>query len=324
MKKLFTHGPVFLLLAILPGFLPAQTYAPFSLSLDLAGQDAFAGKAGLSSLGEGAQVFGDWRLVPTLSLGTGFSYMNYSGQGGWNTASWDLGGRIFPFGAQADGDLYLQGGLGLNLSKNTLKNTWPGTGHATACLGYRLNALGPGMALDFGAVYDFNNPLSQPLQALGAKAGVVWYLGGNSGAAPAAVSKPAPPPVPVPILITDTPPPPASTVRKIRTARKRKVAPPVPAPSPTPDPGAPDTYTWTKGDNLSSIAVAYYGEEDLFPILVDANKAKVLSPGGLKPGVVLLVPKGVSEADKAAARGKAVTPEYDPWKKWGTTPSSVF
>jgi hypothetical protein len=185
MKNLFTHGPVFLLLALWPGLLSAQTYAPFSLSLDLAGQEVFAGKAGLSSFGEGAQVFGDWRLAPVLSLGAGFSCMNYSGQGGWNTVSWDLGGRIFPLGAQAGGDLYLQGGLGLNLSTDTLQKTWPGAGHATACVGYRVNSLGPGMALDFGAVYDFNSPLSRPLQALGAKAGVVWYLGGNSSAAPA-------------------------------------------------------------------------------------------------------------------------------------------
>jgi len=70
--------------------------------------------------------------------------------------------------------------------------------------------------------------------------------------------------------------------------------------------------------------VAFYGEENLFPLLVDANKDKVLSPGDLKPGVELLIPQGVSEAEKVSARLKADSPEYDAWKKWGTTKSSWF
>jgi tetratricopeptide (TPR) repeat protein len=40
-----------------------------------------------------------------------------------------------------------------------------------------VNALGPGAALDFAVAYEYNSPHDKPLQALGARAGVVIFIG---------------------------------------------------------------------------------------------------------------------------------------------------
>lgn len=53
----------------------------------------------------------------------------------------------------------------------------------------------------------------------------------------------------------------------------------------------PKHYTWKKGDNLPEVADKLYGDEDLYPLLVDANLQRLIHPANLKPGVVLIVPK---------------------------------
>jgi nucleoid-associated protein YgaU len=51
-----------------------------------------------------------------------------------------------------------------------------------------------------------------------------------------------------------------------------------------------DTYRWQKGDDLPSVAQKLYGDEDMYPLLVDANKKRLILPDNLTPGKVLKVP----------------------------------
>ena len=61
----------------------------------------------------------------------------------------------------------------------------------------------------------------------------------------------------------------------------------------------PTHYTWKKGDDLPSVADELYGDEDLYPLLVDANMDRLVLPVNLQPGVVLVVPKPkVDEIDE--------------------------
>jgi hypothetical protein len=318
---------VILLAALVP--LPSFADEPeeaqqFSLSLDLLGGGAFARGGPSFAPGYGAALFGDWRPLPYLSLGTGFNFALHSDAGSWQTASWDLGGRIFPLGTGKEGEWYLQGTVGLELATYTLQKKWPGNFHGTAGPGYRV-FVNPGNALDLGVQYDLFSPLHSPLEALGVKAGWTFLFGTNPGQIPttptpqatAAVETPVPTPTPVP-------------VEKKKVRRKKPMVTATPGPRPSfstvsqPAANAPLTYIWAQGDNLASIAEAYYGSGDDYPLLVDANRATLGTPAGLKPGAQLIVPQGVSEADKAAAAQKAGSEDYRPWKKVGAKSWGFF
>jgi nucleoid-associated protein YgaU len=80
---------------------------------------------------------------------------------------------------------------------------------------------------------------------------------------------------------------------------------------------APINYAWVSGDSLTALAEAFYGDQNLYPILVDANESKLVSPQNLKPGRALLIPRGVDDVTKAKAREKSNLPHYLPWKKAG-------
>jgi nucleoid-associated protein YgaU len=320
---------LWLLFAIIIALLPLSARAQedeqqFSLSLDLLGDGAFA-HGGLSfSPGLGSAVFGDWRPLPYLSLGTGFDFTLHSDDGSWQTASWDLGGRIFPLPATKQGEWYLQGTLGLNLVTDSLQHERPANFHGVAGAGYRF-FVNPGNALDLGVQYDLFSPLASPIQAVGVKAGWTLLFGNAPGQAPP-VAKPEPTPqttaIPTPVPVSTAP----------RHKKKRKTAAsPIPVLTPVASPSSvpsgtsvPLTYTWQQGDNLVSIAEAFYGTGDDFPLLVDANIAALGGPSGLKPGVQLLVPQNLSDADEAAAVQKAGLPKYAPWKKVGAQASGIF
>jgi hypothetical protein len=57
-----------------------------------------------------------------------------------------------------------------------------------------------------------------------------------------------------------------------------------------PDWKGPTRYLWKKYDTFSSVAEKIYGDEDLFPILVDANEKHLILPANVKPGSVLRIP----------------------------------
>lgn len=62
---------------------------------------------------------------------------------------------------------------------------------------------------------------------------------------------------------------------------------------PGPQPGD-RRYTIRAGDTLAKIAAAYFGSEDAWPALVDANPG--LDPAKLTPGTVIVVPKSAEPA----------------------------
>ncbi len=94
----------------------------------------------------------------------------------------------------------------------------------------------------------------------------------------------------------------------------------VPAPvttKPAPAPALPTTYTVEKCDDLWSISAKpqIYNDPWLWPLIWDANKAKIKDPNKIKEGTVLTIPRGVSDAAKAAARERAKKfPKYIPPK----------
>jgi hypothetical protein len=62
-------------------------------------------------------------------------------------------------------------------------------------------------------------------------------------------------------------------------------------------------YTVVEGDNLSRIAQqsAVYGDSYFWPLIFKANTDKLSDPGELQPGMVLVIPRNVSQADIDAA-----------------------
>ncbi len=169
----------------------ASTYSQYSLSLDLTGQGAFGSNANLGFAGGvGASAFGDWRPIEYISFGTGLSFTDFPGAKSWQVASWDVGGRLFPFGAGSNSEWYLQGGMGYNFVSHDLTSSTPGNFHANAMVGYRAFVLGPGMALDLGLKYDFYTPLLYlpPLHDVGVKAGLTWFFGNTQSGSTAKAS----------------------------------------------------------------------------------------------------------------------------------------
>ncbi len=73
------------------------------------------------------------------------------------------------------------------------------------------------------------------------------------------------------------------------------------------------TYNWKKGDTLQKVAKKLYGNEDLYPLLVDANQKHLILPANLVPGTRIKVPKPNSEElDKIQVKGWS----FDPYIFW--------
>jgi len=108
-------------------------------------------------------------------------------------------------------------------------------------------------------------------------------------------------------------PPPPPKVKKWK-------APAKPAPvteKPAPAPVLPTTYTVEKCDDLWSISAKpqIYNDPWLWPLVWKANKDKINNPNKIKEGMILSVPRKVSDADKAKARKQAMAfPKYIPPK----------
>ena len=300
----------------------AEAYdSQLSVSLDLVGQGAFGSAVTGTSLGVGGALFADWRPMPFLSLGTGLDFASYSGSAGWQTSSWLLGGRIFPAPSDQGGEFYLQGTGGINLIKGSLLKTTPGTGRGSLGVGYRAY-MGKGGALDFGVQYDLFTPISRPLSAVGLKVG--WtFLFGNTP-----IHDKEENPLPTHSKTTGaTPPKSAHGVQttaptqngtgEAKPKKKPKKKNQKIAAAPTPTPANEISYTWAEGDQMESVAEAFLGRGNLYPLIVDANKAALSSPSGLAAGVKLKIPDNPTQNEKAAARAKADLPEYLLWAKVG-------
>ncbi len=200
----------------------------FSVNLDLLVSGAFSSAPGPGLAGGlGAAAFGDWRPVPFLSLGTGLDFAEYPG-GNWQTSSWSLGGRLFPLPMEKTGEWYLQGTGGLDFITQSLDKRWPGNGHLTAGVGYRLFQ-GPGTALDLGVQYDFFTPAHMPLEALGLKVGWTWLFGKVPTPPPTVWTSPLlSAPATVESAPVTAPSEPVSAAKK----KSKKHRPPTPTPTP--------------------------------------------------------------------------------------------
>ncbi len=66
-------------------------------------------------------------------------------------------------------------------------------------------------------------------------------------------------------------------------------------------------YTVVEGDNLSRIAEhnAVYGDGHLWPLIFKANTDKLSDPEKLKPGMVLVIPRNLSQVEIDAASSYA-------------------
>ena len=241
---------------LISGFLacaPAQAVVPqFSLSLDLDGRGVISPVGDAFQCGVGGSVFFDIRPFKFVSAGFGFDYIYFPGASAWELTTFNMGGRIFPMVVTDNSEFYLQGGIGLNLLTRTLKGSLPGHFHGTAGFGYRL-FLQPSLAVDLGAQYDFYSPILRPLQSVGAKLGLAWIFG-----------------------TTRWPVPEVSTYGRLPEGGLWKNQ---------------RQYVWQAGDTLRGVSTKLYGEDDLYSLLVIANRDTVLEPRNLTGGVTLRVPE---------------------------------
>jgi hypothetical protein len=80
------------------------------------------------------------------------------------------------------------------------------------------------------------------------------------------------------------------------------------------------TYVWKEGDDLKSVASKLYDDEDLYPVLVDANKKRLIHPINLVPGVVLVVPAPPADIWVDSIHERAQQKDYYIW--WKTVSES--
>lgn len=82
-----------------------------------------------------------------------------------------------------------------------------------------------------------------------------------------------------------------------------------------PDWKGPKTYRWKLGDDMRSVASKLYDDEDLYPILVDANEERLIHPANLVVGTVLKVPAPPSDEWLEYIHREAWERSYYKWWK---------
>jgi LysM repeat protein len=70
------------------------------------------------------------------------------------------------------------------------------------------------------------------------------------------------------------------------------------------------TYTVEPGDTLASIADHFYGTDNDWTTLYQANKAKIANPNQIYPGELLLVPSGPSGSANGASASSGATASH--------------
>ncbi len=366
----------FTLTLLISGFLAAPALAnnrgeQFSLSLDALGQGIFYNTPTNTTSygGFGGQAFIDWRPYRVISFGLGGQYAYYPLTSTFQLTSFDLGGRIFPSGAHfSNGELYLQGGVGLQLLINP--GNYPGHYHGYAGLGWR-QFLEPTMALDLGAQYDFFSPIGLPLNGASAKLGLTFIFGRDDWSEPKAAHMMRPrtlnigadwagPPTFVydgktdlrsvafqvygdeglyPLIvnankdllakeglragITLRIPPPPKTAVEVDNMEDMAFSNPhyieweQKSEGLFPQPFNPSvsSYRWKESDNLPALAQRLYGDEDMYPLIVDANEERLILPNNLVAGKVLKIPQLPSTDKQDTVRDEALNdPHYIWWR----------
>ncbi|MEE6136879.1 LysM peptidoglycan-binding domain-containing protein [Mycobacterium sp. 050128] len=88
---------------------------------------------------------------------------------------------------------------------------------------------------------------------------------------------------------------------------------PEPPAPPTPDPAGPTTYTVVAGDTLWDIAVRFYGDGTMFPLIAQANAIE--NPNAINPGEILTIPP---------RPGPGATPLPGPTTSPGAPPQTIL
>jgi|GEM_PF-2684864 hypothetical protein len=315
MKRSFVF--LFLICACLVT-LPMSVHAKgFSLTVD--GEGLLADSKSMSS-GSGAigfSLFGEYRVGPKVGLGLGAGYLKF---GGWDghVGYVDLAGRLYPFKSLSKGELYLQGGVGANLTKNGEKS-WQGNYHANGGVGLRYDLSESG-ALDFGVIADFFTPTDSPLIALGVKVGYTIKFGskGKTSSVTSAerslsADREEAAKTPVKTVVTTAPTPvstvsvkTASTATEARASAAKKA-------EETASIKVPSVYKLVAGDQIRALAKRFYGDEAYYPVIVDANAMQLRRPEQLVAGVLLTLPGSMTPGEKADARVKSRQAGYKLW-----------
>ncbi len=240
-------------------------------------------RAWVSDLGMGLGTYHmlDYQPLSFMAIGLGFGYASYSADGGsMTTDCLDVAGRLLPV-AERDGQSvrpYLVGGMGVRPLWKSMDEAWPGNYHgfAGAGLKYDFDRKPGGSGLDVQAVYEFYTPVKSNLNTMGLRVAYSVAFGKSKGSSSAAAPRKAEAAAPA--------------------ALKYK------------------NYTVQSGDTLRSIACkqGVYGDCDLYPLLVAANRDQLKSPV-LTPGMNLRVVVDVPEDKKAQARRLATEPAWAAW-----------
>jgi LysM repeat protein len=206
------------------------------------------------SIGGGGQFFADYRPFQEVSFGLGLDYLFFSSPHSFKVSSADIGGRLYPFDFNQDGEFYLQGGVGMNVSPlaTATQAGLHGHYHGNAGFGYRF-CLDKTTSFDLGAQYDFYSPQGAPVQGARIKAGLTFGFG-------------------------------EVTEKLFKPELKREHALFIPLWKVTP------VYTWKEGDTLREVAAKLYGDEDFYPLLVDANPTLLAPNVQFRTGMKLNVP----------------------------------
>ncbi len=257
--------------------LRAGDYKPniVNLTVDAVGQEffpyGFYKRISNPTLDMGAQVFADFRPVKEIALGVGTEYLIGLNTSGFSFGSFDLACKIFPFPEREFGEFYLEGGAGLNFPPyySQTQTAIPGHFHGIGGVGFLLG-VDTNTAVDLGVQYDFYSPDETSSNAVRVKVGLCFGLGSD-------VTR---------ILV------------KSRYLRKE--------PKPIPLWKIHPNSNWDPNDSLYDLSAKMYGDEDLFPLIVDANPQLWNSAFPFRKGLKVVIPplptdKGLLEA----ARNKA-------------------
>lgn len=237
----------------------ADSYVPaqYTLTFDAVGQGLyfppFYKNAQNPSIGGGGQFFADFRPYQEVSFGVGLEYLYFSLDKSFSLSSVDIGGRIYPFEYSNMGEFYLQGGVGYNMIRSA---TWFDPGilghyHGNAGVGYRF-AINKSTALDLGIQYDYYSPQAISSNGVRLRVGLTFGFG--------------------------------EVMEKLIHGGMKDRVVFIPQWKLTP------TYTWKENDSLRDVAAQLYGDEDFYPLLVDANPSLLNSNVQFRVGMKLKVP----------------------------------
>ena len=179
---------VFRLIVILLSLATAPAFAlegSFAFQGGLVGAFQNSGKSLDPNVGVNGFAYFDLKLLPSISVGIGSSFSSLSdNEKRIYLDGTHMIGRFTPF-AQSSWTPYLMAGFGFRPFSEVDPDHrwWPGSLQALAGIGVR-HPLFRGIDLDMTAFYDVTSLSGNPLNSLGARAGLAFPFGGNDSDKP--------------------------------------------------------------------------------------------------------------------------------------------